>query len=388
LRVLGTSAGDQMWAARFEGMARDVFALEDSASRGVRSALAPSPREERVQTPPTSSPEAYDLYLRGKIRVRRENEQDDAAAIALFERAVALDPDFAAAQAELSHAYALRVSQFAPGDASALESAELAAEKALRAKGDLAEGHYAAGFLLWGIVPGQFGHEGAVRELKRAVALNPNLDEAHHQLGMIYLHIGLLDQAVAEFQEALALNPVPTNNNPLRRIGIALIYRGQYEEGLKTFLQVPAESNSSLWHYQVAWALLYLGRNEEARTLIEQYLLAHPEDRGGVVTSTRAIWFAKAGDAHRAEADIRTAVEKGKGFIHFHHTAYNIASAYALLGQAGPAHHWLRVAAETGWPCYPYFANDPNLERIHGDAGYVALMRELKAQWERHRATL
>lgn len=388
LRLIGTSSGEQMWAQRFEGTAGNLFAVEDRASRGLRLALAPAPGEARAQRPPTSSSEAYESYLRGKIRVRRENEEDNSAAIALFERAVALDPGFAAAQAELSHAYALRVTQFAPNDASALERAHLAVEKALRSEEDLAEGHYAAGFLLWGTVPGQFEYERAVRELRRAIALNGNLDEAHHQLGMIYLHIGLLDEAVAEFSEAMALNPVPTNNNPLRRIGIAHIYRGQYEEGLKTFQQVPPESNSALWNYQVAWALLYLGRSQEAWALIERYLAAHPEDRGGVVTSMRAIWFAKAGDARRAEADIRTAREKGKGFVHFHHTAYNIASAYALLGQAGPSSRWLRVAAETGWPCYPYFVNDPNLERIRGDASYLAFIRELKQEWERYRATL
>jgi len=107
-----------------------------------------------------------------------------------------------------------------------------------------------------------------------------------------------------------------------------------------------------------------------------------------VVTSTRAIWFAKAGDARSAEEDSRTSVEKGKGFIHFHHSAYNIASAYALLGQTASAVQWLRTAAETGWPCYPYFANDPNLARIHGDPGYETFMRELKAQWERFQLTL
>ena len=105
-----------------------------------------------------------------------------------------------------------------------------------------------------------------------------------------------------------------------------------------------------------------------------------------MVTSTRAIWFASAGDARRAEMDIRTALEKGKGFVHFHHTAYNIASAFALLGRAGPAVEWLRAAAEGGWPCYPHFANDPNLAKIRGDARYVAFMNELKAQWDRYRA--
>jgi TolB-like protein/Flp pilus assembly protein TadD len=388
LRLVSTASGEPVWTERFEESATDMLALQARASRGVRSALVLRPDGEPGLVPQrvVRNPEAYDLYLRAKIRARQESDSDVSAAIGLLEKAVRLDPEFAAAQAELSHAYGLRVAQFAPNDALALERAELAAEKALRLDPDLAESHYAAGQLLWGVVKNRFWAERAVREFKRALALNPNLDEVHHHLGQVYLHIGLLDQAVAELEKTLDLQPA--DNNAIRRIGITLIYRGQYEEGLRTIRQVPPQSNASLWHYQVAWALLYLGRNQEAWTLMEQYLRAHPEDRGGVVTSTRAIWFAKAGDVRRAEEDIRTAVDKGKGFIHFHHSAYNIASAYALLGQAGPAVQWLRTAAETGWPCYPYFANDPNLERIHGDPGYETFIRDLKAQWEQYQLTL
>ncbi len=115
---------------------------------------------------------------------------------------------------------------------------------------------------------------------------------------------------------------------------------------------------------------------------------AYPEDRGGVVTSMRAIWFAQSGDSARAEADIRAALSKATGYVHFHHTAYNVASAYALLGRPGPAVMWLREAAETGWPCYPYFARDPNLEKLHSDPVYVAFMQTLKVEWERYRSTL
>jgi len=81
-------------------------------------------------------------------------------------------------------------------------------------------------------------------------------------------------------------------------------------------------------------------------------------------------------------------VVKGKGFVHFHHTAYNIASAYALLHQPARALYWLRQAAETGWPCYPHFARDPNLDNIRNDPGFVEFMNQLKRQWERYRATL
>src|SRR2546422_797212 len=81
-------------------------------------------------------------------------------------------------------------------------------------------------------------------------------------------------------------------------------------------------------------------------------------------------------------------IEKGKGFVHFHHTAYNAASVFALLRQPERAVYWLRQAAQTGWPCYPYFARDPNLDNIRNHPSVVAFLKQLKSQWQHYRATL
>jgi len=388
VRLIRTATGYQLWADRFEEPVQNRFVLEDRVARGIVSALElplSASEEHALRAAPTKNLEAYDFYLRGKIRLRRENRADDSVAITLLERAVALDPDFAVAQAELGHAYVLRVILFAPSDTALVERAWMATEKALRLDPDLAEAHFTRASVLSNL-SGVFAPEPAIQEDRRALELNPNLAQAHHQLGNIYLHLGLLDKAVDEFRRTLAIDP--GNYGATRRIGVALVYQGRYEDGLRLIRQVPPESNQSLWNYDVAWALLYLGRNAEAAALIERYLQDHPEDPGGVVTSTRALLFAQAGDAARAEADIRTAIQKGKRFSHFHHTAYNIASAYALLHQPARAVYWLRQAAEGGWPCYPYFARDPNLDHIRGDPDFIAFMSQLKRQWERYEATL
>ncbi len=388
VRLIRAATGYQLWADRFEEPVQNRFLLEDRVARGIVSALALplSASEERaLRATPTKNLEAYESYLRGRIRLRRENREDDSVAITLLERAVALDPDFALAQAELARAYVARVILFAPADSAAVERAWVATEKALRLDPDLAEAHFARASVLSNL-SGLFAPEPAIQEDRRALELNPNLAQAHHQLGNIYLHVGLLDRAVDEFRRTLAIDP--GNYGAIRRIGVALVYQGRYEDGLRLIRQVPPESNQALWNYDVAWALLYLGRNAEAAALMERYLQDHPEDRGGVVTSARAILFAKAGDAQRAEADVQTAARKGKGFGHFHHTAYNIASVYALLHQPARAVYWLGQAAEGGWPCYPYFARDPNLDNIRSDPSFVAFMRELKARWERYQATL
>jgi serine/threonine protein kinase/DNA-binding SARP family transcriptional activator/tetratricopeptide (TPR) repeat protein len=337
-------------------------------------------------TPPTSNAEAYDLYVRADVLLtQRQNRENDSVAIMLFERAVALDPSFAAAQAGLARAYALRVGEFAPGDTAALQRAQVAAEKALRLNPNLADAHQAQARLLWGS-SNHFFHERAAQEDRRALSLNPNMARAHQHLGNIYLHIGLLDDAITELQKALAISP--REDGALRRIAEVRAYQGQYKEALEILKQVDPDASLPFWTYQMALVLLHLGRNDEAFALVQGYLKAHPEDRGGVVTSARAVWFAIAGNGPAAERDIRTAVRKGQGYIHFHHAAYHIALAYALLHQPDSAVQWLRRVADGGMPCYPLFASDPFLNKIRADRGFVAFIREQKTQWERWRTTL
>ena len=337
------------------------------------------------RTLPTSNAQAYDLYLRANMLVnQRQNRENDSVAITLFERIVALDPSFAAAQAGLARAYALRVTEFAPGDTAALERARVAAEKALRLDPNLAEAHQAQARLLWGPA-NHFFHERAIQEDRRALSLDPNMDRAHQHLGNIYLHIGMLDEAIAELQKTLAISP--REDNALRRIAETRTYQGRYQDGLKILSQVDPDANPPYWHYQMALLLLHLGRRDSAFAVIRNYLRAHPDDRGGVVTSARAVWFALGGDAHRAEQDIRTAVQKGKGYIHFHHAGFHIALAYALLQRPDSAVQWLRQVAEGGFPCYPLFEREPFLDNVRTDPGFVAFMREQKVQWEQFRTT-
>jgi serine/threonine-protein kinase len=388
LRLISAASGYQLWAQRFDEGIEKRFAVEDAISRSLVSALklsVTSAEERQLRTPPTTNGEAYDDFLRGKIHARTETPGEDSIAIGLFEHAVALDPGFAAAYAELAHAYGLRILWFAPRDRDALEEGLVAAEKALRLDPDLAEAHYARGWLL-STPASHWAYEQAIQELRRAIELNPNLADAHDWLGVVYWHIGVLDKALEEFRKVLALDP--GNRLAEHRMAVVLVYQGKYEEGLRILRMVPREFNPSIVTYHFAWTLFLTGRSEEASTVIEDYLRRHPEDRGGVITGARALLRAKAGDRRGAEEDVRRAEQLGRGFGHFHHTAYSIAEAYAVLRQPSLAVQWLRRAADDGLPCYPLLANDPNLDNLRRDPGFLALMAELKAQWERWKAVL
>jgi tetratricopeptide (TPR) repeat protein len=98
--------------------------------------------------------------------------------------------------------------------------------------------------------------------------------------------------------------------------------------------------------------------------------------------------LAKAGKPREAEEVIQRALEIGRSYAHFHHTSYNIASAYALMNQPDEALKWLQVTADEGFPCYPLFENDANLDSLRKNAKFISFMASLKQQWEHYKATL
>jgi len=341
----------------------------------------------RAPGPKTDNRSAYDSYMRGKVNVSSENPDNNEAAIKLFEQAIAADPNFAAAYAELARAYSIKARYFAPvAEKKKLnEDAEVDVEKALALDPNLAEGHFARGLILWTPYK-RFPHEQAIQSYKRALELNPNLDEAHHQLGLVYLHIGLLDKGQREIEKALAINP--GNTLARYRLGVINMCRAKYEEAFQIFNSTPLEMNPSLLAFYTSNSLFRLGRNEEAAALIEQFFKKYPKDEGGAVTSVKAMMLAKAGKGREAEAAIQHALDIGRSYGHFHHTSYNIASAYALMHQPEPALKWLQVTAEEGFPCYPLFESDANLDNLRNDARFISFMAKLKQQWEHYDATL
>jgi TolB-like protein/DNA-binding winged helix-turn-helix (wHTH) protein/Tfp pilus assembly protein PilF len=376
-----------LWANSYDRDLRDVLALQREVARDIVAEVRIKLRQEQVQIGSVRpvNPEAYDHYLRGRFYLNRQNRDDNEAAITALERAVATDPNFAAAHAELAQAYVWKLFLFAPGEKQWAEKAFVAAEKALALDPDLAVAHLARGRLLW-TPANHFPHEKAIREYRRALTLDPTLDEARNQLALVYCHIGAFDEALQESREAVTSNP--NNNLAQLRIGQTLNFQGKYDEALTVLRAIPQEANPALVGHQIAWALFNLGRKEEVSPMLEQLLKDHPEDSGGLFNSVQAVLAASAGQERRAEDKIKLAVQNGKGFGHFHHTAYHIACAYALMNKPEQAIKWLEVAAEDGFPCYPLFERDTNLDNLRQDVRFVTFLAKMRQQWEYYRTIL
>ena len=386
LELIQPSTDRHLWSENYDRELRDVLTIQNEVAKAVTQAVQIKLTQQeqlRLAGSRQIDPVAYDYFLRGKYYLGRQTKDDNLKAIEMLDKAVATDSNFAAAHAELAQACVWRLFLFAPEERNLEEKAFVAVEKALSLDPDLAEAHLARGRLLW-TPSNNFPHDKAIQEYRRAINLNPSLDEAHHQLALVYSHVGLLEEAQQELEQTLIINP--SNHLARYRVGETMLFQCRYEQALTVLRKVPPEVNPALVGHQIAYVLFSLGKKQEASETVKEFLKKYPEDNRGLLTSLEAVLAASDGQESVAEDKIKLAIDKGKGFGHFHHTAYFIACAYALMKKPDQAIKWLEQAADEGFPCYPLFERDLNLSNLRQDERFITLLTKLKQQWESYKA--
>ena len=194
------------------------------------------------------------------------------------------------------------------------------------------------------------------------------------------MHVGHLEAGLRSIQKTLSLNPA--NSEARFRIAAVLMSQQKYEEAIAQLNRVPQQVIPANWTYYMAWALLSLGRTQEAARHLEVSLREHVKDPGGLLHGARGLMRAKSGDRRGAEADIVEAIRSGKGFYHFHHTAYSIGAIYCVLGDLEKAQQWIENAAADGFPCYALFESDPHLAPLRATARFQSFLAKLRLEWE------
>ena len=339
-------------------------------------ALRPVRATDRSSPPPSVNAGAYDSVLRARYLSVRTTDADTQAAIGLLEHAVALDPTFAVAYGELAAAYVTRLTFVTPEQTSDLEQkAFAAAEKALALDPNVAEAYLARGDLLW--TPAHhFAHERAAQEFRRAIALKPNSDQGHRRLARVFVHLGFFEEALRQAATALTINP--SNAQALNSRAQALLWMGRDEDALRVLSSIPGPVLPELVEANTAFALLRLGKREDAWLHLRRAQHKYPNDPSGTLSGIEAMLLADS-EPLKAQALIEK-VAKRKAVNPSHHAAYFAASAWARMGRAEEAVQSLREAAETGFPCYALFTRDPNLDRIRLDPSFQAFLAEMQKQ--------
>jgi tetratricopeptide (TPR) repeat protein len=371
-----------LWSANYERDLRDVFVLQNEVALAIASKMKVKlqPEEEaRLVNAPRVNPEALDLYYRRNAIALASGDANNKEAIRLLERAVKISEDFAPAWAALAGAYIDRFYLYEPENYKQLSAeAQTAVLKALQLDRNLAEAYVQHGRLLWS--PGKnFQHEAALGLFYDALELNASSVRALRLIGWVYNHTGFFDDAIAKDNEATALDPLGARHSVSR--ACSLVWKGEYKESLS--LWPPGDDGGlplvcgSHW----AWALFALGQTNEANDKLQEYLKKYPEDDPGELTAMKAVLLAAAGDEAGAIEQIKIAEKKTEtSFGETHHATYLIACAYARLNRTSEALRWLKQTADTGFPCYPLFAKDPNLDNLRrrNDPEFVAFLTSRK----------
>jgi TolB-like protein/DNA-binding SARP family transcriptional activator/Tfp pilus assembly protein PilF len=231
-QFIDSSTGATLWADRVEGGLEDIFDLQDRVTTSVVSAIAPKLEQaeiERAKRKPTESLDAYDHYLRGLACVHRWARADNDQALAHFDRAIGLDPDFASAYGMASRCYSQRkVSGWMVDRAREAAEAERLARRAATLGKDDAVALHAAGMTL-AYVGGDL--DGGAALIDQALALNPNLAWAWLFSGWVRVWLSQPDLAIEHITRAMRLSPFdPHVFNMQAAMASAHFFAGRYAE--------------------------------------------------------------------------------------------------------------------------------------------------------------
>jgi DNA-binding winged helix-turn-helix (wHTH) protein/tetratricopeptide (TPR) repeat protein len=304
-RLIDVASGGAQWSERFEHSVADGTTLQDAIAERVATSLAELPvaDQARVRSYRPRSSEAYLLQLRARANLRLYTRLPAVKALGLFEQALALDPDYAAAHAGLASTYLALASSVIrrplPLD-EAMPLARRSAERALALDDGLAEAWAALGRVK---MEYDWDWDGAEADLAHAVALNPSSVEALDAYGQFQCAMGHQDEALTIMEQARRLDP--RRLATLWHLGLMCWMADQNDRALDAFstaLTVPPRATRG--HMGRMLVLDHLGRHDEAmverlawlkRQIPPQTALAEnlaELDRSGNWRAAMAEWLA------------------------------------------------------------------------------------------------
>jgi len=317
------------------------------------------------------NPQLAEMFSRARFLEQDRSAAVKDRAIPLLETIVGREPSFVPAHVALAQAYSGK-SFDRDADRAWEEKATLEIEKILALDPNNAAAYVTRGMLKW-TAAHAFAHEEALAAFNRALSTDPNQMLALQNRGSVFMHIGLLDAALRDFSRVLKIDP--NNDYVLYRVPRIHLYGGRYEEAITEYRRRFPR------HFELPIALEHAGRGDEALDLAVR--LVQEEPQNGDAWSTLALVAARHGLRERALEATRRTRELGEGSSHFHHAMYNMAVAYAQLGEPDEALHWLSRTADEGLPCTPLFERDPFLDPLRKLPRFEIFLRERRAVTER-----
>jgi DNA-binding winged helix-turn-helix (wHTH) protein/TolB-like protein/Tfp pilus assembly protein PilF len=366
-RLIRVGDGQQLWAESFDQPFTTIFDVQDAIAAKVARALPLRGIEESATrgAPYTLDPEAYALYASGRLAWTRQTESSLLQAIGFYQQAIARDPNYALAYSGLADSYAVLgvFGMRAPKDV--FPQARVAVEKALAIDPDLAAAHTALGHIMV-----QYDHDwdAAAREYARAKQLDPSIALTYHRRSILYALQGDTERALAESARARELEPLWLG--PRAFTGHIYYYAGRFDDAIRTLDQVLALDDrvNSARGFLIR-SLIAKGDYRRALVEIDQHPL---QVQGSNAFRAQALVLSGQRAAARAELDRVLELSKQR-----YVAAYDFALIYAALGDKENAFQWLERAIEDRSTPVSFLARDPALDTLHSDPRFPVLVQRL-----------
>jgi adenylate cyclase len=246
-QLIDATTGHHLWSERYDRLLKDIFALQDDIVQKIVTTLKLQLtliEQGYIVHKRTGNLEAYDFLLRGIELWNRFSKESNVQARQMYEKAIALDPQYAEVYARIAATYYMEWSFRWSEDPLALEKALTAAQRALALDNTLPGAHGLLGF----IYARKQQYEQAITEGERAVALDPNNAFSYAQLSFALNMGGRPEDALRAIEQAIRLNP----HYPawyLGHVGNACLYTGRYAEAITAFKNCLARNPNFLGVY-------------------------------------------------------------------------------------------------------------------------------------------
>jgi len=277
-QLIDAASGHHLWSEKYDRDMKDLFVVQDEITHQIIVELQVKLTEgeqARISRQSTANLEAWNCAVRGLNLFERASKENNAKAMALFQRAVELDPGYVWAWVRLAWTH-LVASKYSPSPSESFKKAVQIARKTVAMDDSDADVHA----LLGNIYSRQHRYEEAIKEGQKALALGPTNAQAHVLLAATMNAVGRFDEAISLVKRAMRLHPYYPAYY-LMWLGVAYRMTGHYDEAVATYKELldrakKEEFPLSTAHLFLAEVYGELGQEEKARKHAEEVRTLEP----------------------------------------------------------------------------------------------------------------
>jgi len=369
VQLINAMTDAHLWAETYDRKLTDIFTVESEIAKTIADTLQArltGSEKNSIAKTPTVDPEAYELYLRGKFFAEKRTGADLRKSIEYYDQSIAKDPSYPLAYVGLADSHLLLTAYGAISTKEAASPARAALKKALALDDSLAQAHASSGLL----ANLELDLNRAISELERAIQLNPNYATAHHWIALPLMAIGQSDRAIVEGKRAIELDPLSLICNA----DLAWVYfnaRRYDETEAQARKTLEMDPRFYVAHYYLGEALQFKGKLTDATAEYQKSFESNNDPFSLAMLGQACARQGKTDEAQKILARLR---EQAKSqYI----SPYAFAVVLTALGDKARAIDELEHNYDDTGFYISLIKVDPLFDDLRGDPRFEALVQKI-----------